>query len=87
MAYGTALEKRPPVLRSAGSNPALSAIESLLGYRSSFSWRGAGVADQARLESVCTRKGTVGSNPTLSVLYRTVIEINSFRKFSGQYFS
>ena len=29
-------------------------------------WRGAGVAYQARLESACSRKATVGSNPTLS---------------------
>jgi hypothetical protein len=29
-------------------------------------WRGAGVAYLARLESVCTRKGTEGSNPSLS---------------------
>ena len=28
--------------------------------------RGAGVVELARLESVCARKGTVGSNPTLS---------------------
>ena len=31
--------------------------------------RGAGVADQARLESVCSRKATVGSNPTLSAKF------------------
>ena|GEM_PF-2078303 len=68
MAYGTALEKRPPVLRSAGSNPALSAIERCHRYQSPFLWRGAGVADQARLESVCIRKVTVGSNPTLSAI-------------------
>ena len=30
--------------------------------------RGDGVADRARLESVCARKGTVGSNPTLSAI-------------------
>ncbi len=29
--------------------------------------RGAGVDDQARLESACPLLGTVGSNPTLSV--------------------
>ncbi len=28
--------------------------------------KGAGVVELARLESVCTCKGTVGSNPTLS---------------------
>ena len=66
MAYGTALEKRPPVLRSAGSNPALSANESCHRHSFPFPRRGAGVADQARLESVCSRKVTVGSNPTLS---------------------
>jgi hypothetical protein len=31
------------------------------------SWRDDRVAEGARLEGVCTRKGTVGSNPTLSV--------------------
>ena len=31
-----------------------------------FSGRGARVADWARLEIVCARKRTVGSNPTLS---------------------
>ena len=31
-------------------------------------WRGAGVADQARLESVCRGNLTVGSNPTLSAI-------------------
>ncbi len=31
-------------------------------------WKGAGVAELARLESVCTCKRTVGSNPTLSAL-------------------
>ena len=30
-------------------------------------WRDDRVAEGARLEGVCTRKGTVGSNPTLSV--------------------
>ncbi len=66
MVYGAALEKRSPLLRSAGSNPALSAIR----YSDvpSKSRRGAGVADQARLESVCSRKVTVGSNPTLSAI-------------------
>ncbi len=29
-------------------------------------WRGAGAAEQARLESACPRKWAVGSNPTLS---------------------
>ena len=29
-------------------------------------WRGDRVVEGARLEIVCTRKGTVGSNPTLS---------------------
>jgi hypothetical protein len=29
-------------------------------------WKGAGVAELARLESVCTGNRTVGSNPTLS---------------------
>ena len=32
------------------------------------SWKGAGVVELARLESVCARKGTVGSNPTLSAV-------------------
>ncbi len=32
-----------------------------------FAWRDDRVAEGARLEGVCTRKGTVGSNPTLSV--------------------
>ena len=31
-------------------------------------WRDDRAAEGARLEVVCTRKGTVGSNPTLSVM-------------------
>ena len=31
-----------------------------------FDWRDVRVAEGARLESVCIRNGTVGSNPTLS---------------------
>ena len=31
-------------------------------------WKDAGVVELARLESVCTREGTVGSNPTLSAI-------------------
>ena len=31
--------------------------------------RDAGVVERARLESWCTRKGTEGSNPSLSALY------------------
>ena len=63
----------------AGSNPALSAtmlipnlerpaIQVLfMGVRApGRAGRGAGVADRARLEIVCARKRTVGSNPTLS---------------------
>ncbi len=38
-------------------------------------WRGAGVAYLARLESVCARKGTEGSNPSLSAGYK---ELNNF---------
>ena len=30
-------------------------------------WRGARVVESGGLENRCTRKGTVGSNPTLSV--------------------
>ncbi len=57
MVYGAALEKRSPVIPERGfeSHP--------LRQR-----RGAGVAYQARLESVCSRKVTVGSNPTLSAI-------------------
>ncbi len=32
-------------------------------------WRGARAADRAALEMPCARKGTVGSNPTLSALF------------------
>ena len=32
-------------------------------------WRGGRVVEGARLESVCTLTGTVGSNPTLSAKY------------------
>ncbi len=70
----------------AGSNPALSAIDdnkqqtadSKPGSRFCC-WlfavcrhvgRGARVADWARLEIVCARKRTVGSNPTLSAIVR-----------------
>ena len=35
-----------------------------------FLRRGAGVADQARLESACRLWATVGSNPTLSAVSR-----------------
>jgi hypothetical protein len=58
--YGAALEKRSPVIPERGfeSHP----LRQRLG-------RGAGVAYQARLESVCSRKVTVGSNPTLSATY------------------
>ena len=31
-------------------------------------WRDGRVVEGARLESVCTVKGTVGSNPTLSAI-------------------
>jgi hypothetical protein len=58
--------------RSAGSNPALSASRKLLGCLFPLLWRGAGVADQARLESVCSRKVTVGSNPTLSAMLAVI---------------
>jgi hypothetical protein len=55
--YGAALEKRSPVIPERGfeSHPLRQRLR-----------RGAGVAYQARLESVCSRKVTVGSNPTLS---------------------
>jgi hypothetical protein len=36
--------------------------------------RGAGVDYQARLESVCSRQATVGSNPTLSALSLSDVE-------------
>jgi hypothetical protein len=55
---GAALEKRW-AMSLVGSNPTLSARLFLF-------WRGAGVDDQARLESACRCKVTVGSNPTLS---------------------
>jgi hypothetical protein len=70
--YGTALEKRPPLIAERGfkSRPLRHKI---LGYPLPYKSipqlrRGAGVADQARLESVCSRKATVGSNPTLSAI-------------------
>ena len=67
----------------AGSNPALSAIKPMqnLGRPAlqvlfmgrdvrPAAGRGAGVADRARLEIVCARKRTVGSNPTLSAMFK-----------------
>ena len=38
-------------------------------------WRDDRAAEGARLEVVCTRKGTVGSNPTLSVKIKKVANI------------
>ena len=32
-------------------------------------WRGAGVVERGGLENRCTRKGAVGSNPTLSAIF------------------
>ncbi len=64
---GAALEKRSPFMRSVGSNPTLSA--SLTSEELIPSRRGAGVAYQARLESVCRLTVTVGSNPTLSASF------------------
>ena len=43
----------------------------LLSYTRKCPRRDAGVAELARLESVCARKGTVGSNPTLSATTET----------------
>ncbi len=59
MVDGAALEKRW-AMSLVGSNPTLSARFYL--------WRGAGVDDQARLESVCSREVTAGSNPALSAI-------------------
>ncbi len=56
-------------MASVGSNPTLSAFYALAYSISRYSFslrRGAGVADQARLESACRLLVTVGSNPTLS---------------------
>ena len=41
-------------------------------------WRGDRVADCARLESVCTREGTAGSNPALSA--ESYKSIKDFKK-------
>ena len=61
MVYGAALEKRSPVIPERGfeSHP----------LRQDILRRGAGVVYQARLESVSSRKVTVGSNPTLSATH------------------
>ena len=41
--------------------------------------RGAGVADQVRLESVCGRKSAVGSNPTLSASTESELSLAASR--------
>ena len=80
MVDGAALEKRSRRKASVGSNPTLSAkitgdeaasygaadVERRVWRQCETSRRGAGVADQARLESACRLRVTVGSNPTLS---------------------
>ena len=50
---------------SVGSNPTLSVLAGQL--FEIFIWRDDREAEGARLESVCARKGTEGSNPSLSV--------------------
>ena len=47
---------------SGGSNPPLSGVRFL------FFWRDVRVVEGTRLESVCARKSTEGSNPSLSAI-------------------
>jgi hypothetical protein len=71
--YGAALEKRSPIISERGfeSHPLRHlTINRLTKSARIIARRGAGVAYQARLESVCSRKVTVGSNPTLSASLR-----------------
>jgi hypothetical protein len=53
-------------------------------------WRGARVVESGGLENRCTRKGTVGSNPTLSVNYEVSSsqgnEALVSRGINGKYF-
>ena len=68
--------KAVSLLASVGSNPTLSALYALDYNISRYSFsmrRGAGVADQARLESACRLLVTVGSNPTLSAFLISTI--------------
>ena len=59
------LENRCGGNLTVGSNPTLSAsIPRLVSERAY--WRGDRVAEGARLEIVCVREGTEGSNPSLS---------------------
>ena len=63
-------------MASVGSNPTLSAYYALVYSISRYSFsmrRGAGVADQARLESASRLLVTVGSNPTLSAFLISTI--------------
>ena len=64
--------KAVSLMASVGSNPTLSVFYALAYSisRYSFSLRsGAGVAEQARLETACRLLVTVGSNPTLSAFF------------------
>ena len=64
--------KAVSLMASVGSNPTLSAYYALVYSISRYSFsmrRGAGVADQARLESASRLMVTVGSNPTLSAFF------------------
>jgi hypothetical protein len=52
-------------------------------------WRGARVVESGGLENRCTRKGTVGSNPTLSVNYEVSSQGNEAlvsRRINGKCF-
>ena len=77
MAEGAGFENRLARKGHGGSNPSLSGwarSSSLPGVGvvvnpsaiRAHDRRGVRVAEGARLESVCTRKGTAGSNPALS---------------------
>ena len=79
MAESGGLENRCTRKGTVGSNPTLSASLVASGQLSvrkkdwqpttdhwQLFWRGAGVAELAALEMLCTGNRTVGSNPTLS---------------------
>ncbi len=76
MVYGAALEKRSRLWRawvrippSPLFTPCLYALAYSISRYCFSPRRGAGVADQARLESACRLLVTVGSNPTLSAFF------------------
>ena len=54
-----------------------------LSFQSLIFWRDARVVEWARLERECARKGTEGSNPSLSALIPLSLEITSRQTSDG----